>query len=267
MILISLMCSYFYTDLLYVYFYEKILGRRYSRKITFWGLTVIWMFHCCAKLFPQFFLGIEHSGFMNLLVILSDVIYVISFFNSSITKRILAMLFYFLVQAGMDMTGMKLTSLITGSYEPFRIDSDFTLIAVSCSCFLITLGTYMFVWLWKVISERKWSFKKYQCVCLILPFSQYAILQQTGVRYGLESKAVPAMVFMGLILSFLADIYMFWLFERLNKRNVAKEKLMKLTHQYELEQLRYEQLKETQEEAAKMRHDFQNYIITMRHME
>ena len=71
----------------------------------------------------------------------------------------------------------------------------------------------------------------------------------------------------GCILGLIADVYMLLLFVRLSKKNETKKQLEGLKHQQELEQMRYEQLKKSQEETAKIRHDFQNYILTLKRME
>ena len=131
----------------------------------------------------------------------------------------------------------------------------------------ITLGTFFIVWIWKVIEQRQWKYEKYQWICIVLPISQYFILQSTAMRYSLNAEPLPLFVILGFVFGVITDIYMFFLFDQLNHRNQAASELKRMKYQYELEQIRYEQLKAGQEETAKIRHDFQNYIMTLKRME
>ena len=87
------------------------------------------------------------------------------------------------------------------------------------------------------------------------------------MRYSVQFQSVPLEAVLGTVLAMLGDVYMFVLFYRSNKRDHAEKELNGLKHQQELERVRYEQLKESQEEMAKMRHDFQNYVLTLKQME
>ena len=76
----------------------------------------------------------------------------------------------------------------------------------------------------------------------------------------------PVIVITSLVLSVMSDIVMFYLFYRSNNRKKTEKELRQINYQYELEKIRYEQLNEGREEVAKIRHDFQNYILTIKNM-
>lgn len=264
---VCLMMTYFYSVLLYAYFFNRILGKKYTAKVTMLGTLILWVISCFTKIFPFFIIGLDITIFSNIIVLISTAAYVLALYKSSVAKRILAMVILILVQGCMDMLGLNLASMLVGNYELMQLDSYFTITACIMSTPLITLGTFGLTRIWLMTEKIDWSSGKKQWFCVILPISQLLMLWRIALRYSVNFSAIPVFVICGMFIAILADVYMFSLFYQSNRRDVAERKLRQLTHQYELEQLRYEQLKETQEEAAMIRHDFQNYIIMMKEIE
>lgn len=263
--LIILMIAYFITDFLYVYFFSKVLGRKYSLKITLWVTFLMWISDCILKLFPQYLWGIDSTGLVNYIMFSSGVLYVILLYQGKILKKLLASVIYMMIQIEMDIVGMELTIMITGNND--FLNPEITGVTLLCSGMLITLGTVVGVWIWKKFENKSWNVDKYQWLCLIFPFSQYMLIQYTAYRHFSTSNRVLLSGAIGLFIGFAADIYMFLLFDRINARKKAEEEVRQLRHQYELEKLKYEQVKEVQEETAKMRHDFQNYLLALKNIE
>lgn len=266
-IVIGLMLSYLYTDFLFVYVYGSICGLKYSKKMTVFGTLLLWFSDYFLKIFPQYILGIQVSGVLNTVMLFTGIIYTVLLFEASVVKKMLLFFIYVIVQAGMDLLGMNIAGMLTGEYAFMDQSSNFTLVMLGCSSITITLGTVLFVWLWKVLERRNLKITKLQGLCLLLPMSQYAMIQGIALRYAKLGSAVPLIVGIGLIVGLLADIYMLLLLEKSNRKKQAENELQRLKRQYEVEQMRYEQLKETQEETAKIRHDFQNYVLALKQME
>ena len=264
---VGLMFSYLYTDFLYLYFYKRVLGMKYSLKVTVLGTLCMWLSGCFGKILPQYIIGTQVTGVASMLLLLLNFIYTLVFYSSTIRKRIFFTIFYTIIQAVMDLLGMRIAGMLTGNYSLTMSNNSFIGVAIICSCMTITLGTFFIVWIWKVIEQRQWKYEKYQWMCIVLPISQYSILQSTAMRYSLNAEPLPLFVIVGFVLGVITDIYMFFLFDQLNSKNQAASELKRMKYQYELEQIRYEQLKAGQEETAKIRHDFQNYIMTLKRME
>ena len=263
--LLILMLSFLYTDFLWLYFYNRLFEGKSSLKIQIWATLGLWCLDCLIKLFPVHVWGMEQNEIMNLIVIITSFLYAWVLFKAPLFKIFLSTAMYIVVQATMDMIGVNLTYLIAGSYNMY--DTQFLLIAVVCSGTLITLGTVILVQLWKVLEEKSWRAEGYQWLCVILPLSQYVILQQTVMYFSRDTIAVPITMIAGLFLGIFADIYMFLLFDRMHAKKEAEKELVHLKYQYELEQLRYEELIAVQEETEKIKHDFQNYLIVLNNME
>lgn len=264
--LLIFLVSYMVTDYLYLYIFDRVLGRKYSMKIMVTVTTVLWVVDCSIKILPQYLWGVtDETGIISLLMLFTAVVYSVLCFQGSLKKKIMISLIYMLVQVAMDLTGMKLAMLISGTGDLYSI--QFLRVAIVCSNCMIGLGTVITVWVWNKLEHHDWSIDRYQWFCLILPFSQYAIIQYTAMRSIEENNHISLLVVCGALLSFLADVYMFWLFEQINAKKRAEEKMRKLEHQYEIEKMKFEQLKIAQEETARMKHEIQNYLLTMKNME
>lgn len=264
---ICLMFSYLYTDFLYVYFYKNILGLKYSLKIAVLGSLCMWIFGIFGKIFPQYIWGVQVTGVTSILMLGVNFVYTILCYASPVKKRILATIIYTIAQAVMDMMGLRIAGMLTENYELTMSNENFIAAATVCSCMAITLGTFLVTWFWKTIEQKQWKYEKYQWTCVILPISQYMLMQGIATRYSNEARPVPFIVMIGFVSGIITDVYMFFLFQKMNDRKQTETELERMNHQYEVEQVRYEQLKESQEEMAKMRHDFQNYVLTLKQME
>ena len=70
-----------------------------------------------------------------------------------------------------------------------------------------------------------------------------------------------------LLLSVATEIGVFELLERAEERNRLESELRQMQHYYDMEQIHYEQLRELQEQTARIRHDFQNHLLMLQSME
>ncbi len=264
--LLIFMASYLITDYLYLYIFDKVLGKKYPMRTMVIITTLLWITDCSVKLFPQYFWGVtDETGIVSMLMLLTAVVYTMICFHGSFKKKVMISLIYMLVQVAMDLLGMKLAMLLSGTEDLYS--TEYLRVAILCSCSMIGLGTVITAWAWNRFEHHDWNIDKYQWFCLILPFSQYAIIQYTAMRSIEENYHVSLLVAGGAFLSFLADIYMFWLFERINAKKRAEDEMRKMKHRYEMERVKFEQLKTTQEETAKLRHEMQNYLMMMKNME
>lgn len=257
-----LMLAYLYTDFLFIYYYGRILGMKYSPKVTFAATFCMWVSDCFLKLFPQFLWGMDQTGIVNLVLLFTMILYALLLYKGSFIKRFLSTAVYMVVQVAMDLLGMQVATMIVGERELF--DTIYVSASTFCSGITITMGTIIAVWIWKIVEERKWKIDRYQWFALLLPVSQHIILQYLYVKYTGKLNTISRMVGFGIVLGLIGDILMFWLFERSNTKKQAEEELRQLKYQYEKEQLRYTALLEKQEEISKMRHDFQNYVLVMK---
>lgn len=257
-----LMITYFVTDFFHCYFFAKVLGRKYSVKITIVATCLMWVSDCVLKLFPQYLWGINPVGVINYIMIFTFWVYTFILFQGPTMKKILAMIIYTTIQMGMDMTGLEIAIMITGTEQLFN--SELIDVAVCSSGLLLAFGTVAGIWIWKWFESRNWDANKYQWFCFVFPMSQMLLLRYTMDKNISSSYKISGLVLIGLFIGIVADIYMFWLFERMNSKRIMERKVRELKQQYELEKIKYEQVKKIQEETARMRHDFQNYLLVLK---
>ncbi len=260
-----LMLAYLYTDFLFIYYYGRILGMKYSKKVIFITTLCMWVSDCSLKLFPQYLWGMDQTGIVNLIMLSTMILYALLLYKGSFMKRILSTAVYMVVQVAMDLLGLQLASMIVGERELF--DTIYVIASTICSGITITLGTMAAVWIWRKVEERQWKVDRYQWFALLLPISQHTILQYVYIQYTGKLNTISKMVVLGIVLGLVGDIFMFWLFEKNNSRKQAEAELRHLQYQYAKEQIRYSALLEKHEEISKVRHDFQNYVLTMKSME
>lgn len=258
--------TFLYTDFLYMYVYKYILGMKYSTKITVLGTFVMWIFDVCVKLIPQSFFALENMAVIEVAMFMSSGIYLGVFYLGTVVKKVMLLFLYSIVQMGMDMLGYQLSGIVIGNFEFLTVNYKHTLVLVGCSTVFIIMGTIIFVWMWKSIEYRKYNFYTYQWLCTVLPLSQLMILQSMTIKNITENVAVPFLRILGYFIGIIAIIYMFIIFNRHNEKMRMEIELKQLLHQYELERLRFEEMKIDQEEIAKLRHDMQNYVLTIKSM-
>lgn len=265
--IIILMGSYLWSAFLMQYFFARTLGERFASKVTFWGTVIMWVIQCLTKLFPMLIWGAEIVVYCNVILIIFSMIYVGVLYKKSFGVRMLAFIVLYVVQGVMDMIGMNIVGMILGYHAVMELDANYMVTVVCVSMPLVSLGTICLKKIWKLTERVDWKLGNTQWLCLILPVSQYVVMWKIAMRYSVQFQSVPLEAVLGTVLALLGDVYMFVLFYRSNKRDHAEKELNGLKHQQELERVRYEQLKESQEEMAKMRHDFQNYVLTLKQME
>lgn len=257
--------SYLVTDFLYLYFYDRVLGKKYSIKIMILATLILWILDCTFKLFPEYLCGIDQTGISSIIMIITSFMYAFVCFYGSLKRKMLAVLMYMLLQMAMDLAGLEIAMLITGIKEVYN--TVFLQVGVICSWSMITLGTVIGAWAWNYFEGRRWNIDRYQWVCLILPFSQCALMQSAAMRNLGKNSMISWIIVAGVVMGLLANVYMYWLFERNNKRKAVEKEIRILQQQYEIERMKFEQLKIMQEETARMRHEMQNYLMTIKNME
>lgn len=265
--IICVIFSHLYSNYLCMFLWSALLGRKYSLKHTAVITFVFTMIGCILKLFLFSKIGLDTITFTCLYAWVTYLVYVLFLFESSKMKRILIATINMILMVLMEVFAMNTVSIVFGDFQLMQLDSWFTIITCIISCMFITVGLLVWQHLWNLIEKVKWESFQYQWLCLFLPLSQWIMILHLTQVYILKIGNYPIVALSGIGLGIVADIYMFYLFCCSNNRAKAEKELRKMNHQYELEKIRYERLKEGQEEVAKVRHDFQNYILTMKNME
>lgn len=261
-----LVAKYLYDDVLAMYFYQKVLGRKYSTKTTICATLVWWLSQCLTKIAVFMGIGLVMVEPLQYMSIIGYLLYNLLLYKSAVGKRILALIMVVCCLVITELFSYIPGSMLAGEFALFAVESNFTSIVLLIEIPIELAGIYLLLRLWRRMEQIEWKTSYQLWVCLLYPFSHVCIMFHIGLYYTMNMKIVPNLVLLGLLLGFAADIYVFVLFVRLNRKEKNERELQKLKTQYELEQFRYEELMKAEEEMRKMRHDFRNYCITMKNM-
>ena len=234
-------------------------------KITALAAAGWWIVQSAAKL-PAMYLADEYNMSMIMVVqCLSMFAYLFPFYRSTLVKKLSA---FMLVAAALGVA--EFTSiLIAGTVfdigsRPMQPGSAFTAAGLLIMRPLATLAYYAAFQVWNLLQHSSWIRGGRQWLCVILPLSQIFLLWYLTEAYTEESATLPLPALAGVFLAFAADIYMVVIFDQAQKREQMENELRIRKRLYELEQLRYDRLRSSQEETARLRHDFQNYLLVLR---
>ncbi|GFI10216.1 hypothetical protein IMSAGC007_02683 [Lachnospiraceae bacterium] len=247
-------------------FFNMALERKTSvRKLTV-GSLIFYVFICAHRLPVFFFTGTDYVPVLNLLGQIWLIVYQVFFFRGNMQKRVLSLALLMIAMSVVELIAGGLWYIITGEYEILNFQSlNYT--GMCLLCFPLTiLSIYPIVQLWNMFQKIKWHENKKGWMCAVFPVSQYLLLESFIENYAQAKTAVSFVIMTGIILQGGANFYMFLLFYRENQRFYAEEKLRREQRMYQKEQLYYENLKEKQKEADRIRHDFQNYIKVLENM-
>ena len=261
-----IIAKYLYDDFLVMYFYQRVLGRKYSVEITIGATIVWWLSQCISKLAVWLGIGLVMVEILQYWGLISYLLYGVLVYKSAIRQRILAVVMIVILFMCTELLVYVPASILTGEFTFMQVESTFTLIGAFLQIPLELVDIYLLIRLWKWIEKVEWKNNYQLWVWLIFPLSQLCYMVHVGLYYSMDAKTVPGTIFIGLVLGFAADIYMCVLFVRNNRRERVEKELSKLKIQYEMERFRYEELMKTEEEMKKIRHDFQNYCIAMKNM-
>lgn len=258
---------YAHDSLMVMLYYCKTLGRRYSMKVTVLAAVIWWVVQSASKL-PFMYLAEDYN--MNVIMVVQCAVmiaYLLIFYGSSLAKKLLA----FMLMSSALGVGEFTSILIAGHIfdmgsRPLELGSDFTIAGLLIMRPMATLAYYTAFQIWNVLQHSIWIHGGRQWLCALLPLSQVFLLWYLTEIYTEAGELLPIPVLTGVFLAFAADIYMFVIFDRAQEKESMENELCLKKHLREMEQVRYERLCAFQEETAKLRHDFQNYLLTLRAM-
>lgn len=256
---------YAHDSLMLMLYYSKTLGHRYSMKVTVLATIGWWIFQSVSKL-PFMYLTDDYN--LNWIMVVQCalmIIYMHFFYCLSFTKKLLS---FMLLAVALGM-GEFTSILIAGNIfdigsRPLEFGSDFTVAGLLIMRPLATLAYYVAFLVWNMLQHTRWVRGSRQWLCMILPLSQVFLLWYLTEIYTEAKRTLPVPVLAGVFLAIFADIYMLVIFDRAQEREHMEEELRLQRHLYEMEQVRYNKLCMSMEETARLRHDFQNYLLALR---
>ncbi len=259
--------AYLYDFILLMLYFSGCLGRRFSRMVTFLGTVACWVAFCCFKLLPVYQADYNPTlpALFQLLVL---GFYLCFFFGSSLPKKLLAALLQLATLSLLEFFTMRLLYTVIQPGEPVPIDSPILALGTLIMIPLALLVCVFNYDLWKLFESRqwKWTHSRLQWICLLLPLGQGLLLTDYIRIYLNAIEQIRVSVLLGILLSMLADAGMFFLLEEAAEQSRLEEALRLQKRLYQREKYHYEELMQTQQETAKLRHDYQNYLLMLQEL-
>lgn len=256
---------YAHDALMVMLYYSQTLGRRYSLKTTALGAAG-WCLLLCAVKLPLLYRTDSFST--NVLMVIQCLlmfVYLHFFYCSSFAKKMLAFLLLVATLGTAEFATVMIAGNIMGTgNKAVEAGSVYTAFGLLLMRPLAILAYYSAFQIWNLLQKSSWIRGNRQWLCAILPLSQTFLLWYLNGMYAMEMKTPPVSVFMGIFLGLGADAYMYFIFERMQKQEEMEDEVRLQKHLLKMEQLRYEKFRESLDETSRLRHDFQNYLLTLR---
>ena len=265
--IIFMMLAYGHDGIMLLIYFSRTLGRKYSLRLTAAGTAAWWAVTCGFKILSMF-KGDEYQTI--LLMVLPYVtlgIYLAAFFSSSAAKKLLAAALNIAALGCMEMLTFMLTETVVGvENRPLEVNAWATELGLLVMRPLSVLAFYMAFAIWRLLTGNRWIKGGRLWLCILLPLGQCMFMWYLCTSYLYQGEAIPFAALAGTILGLLADVFMFLIFDRAWERENMEERLRLQEHLHEMEKLRYDRLCASMEETARLRHDFQNYLLALRAM-
>lgn len=265
--LILSVAAYLYDFFLLMLYFSGCLGRRFSKRETILGTIACWLAFWCFKLLP-IYQADYNPTFMAFFQIFVLGCYLCFFFSSSLPKKVLATLLYIGTTSLLEFFTMRFLYTLIQPETPIAPDSPIMALGTLIMIPLVLIACVVDYDLWMLFESRpwKWTHSGLQWISLILPLGQGLLLTDYIRIYLNNMGHIRVSVLLGILLSMLADAGVLFLLEEAAEQSRLEEELRLQERLYQREKLRYEELIQIQQETAKLRHDYQNYLLMLQEL-
>lgn len=180
-------------------------------------------------------------------------------FQGKVWKRLAVCIYFITVMGFCEVLTQALWVALHGASEiPYMNKTiPYALFGLVALTIFILAGSASVI-IWRAVTIRK--LQPFHLLFFILPIGQYFVLMHLFYSIGW------IFVFLGLLLSLVADIVLLVYTISLEKKTALEDELRETRHIMELEQAHYREVEYHREELAKIRHDFNNQLAAIDHL-
>lgn len=260
--------SYIYGFGLTALFFSKALQLRYSIKKSILLISGMAVFICIFKL-PVLYAGMDiNTNLLTGFQIGFVLLHLVFVYRGTVIHKVLALLLNMLTLSVAESFVMYLLR-VNGIYGERALEAGatYTIIGTLIMIPLQVIACYVDCYIWNRFRNIRWQNNTHQFFCLLLPVGQIFFMEAMLQEDMVIMHKTTWLLFVGLLLSVATEIGVFELLERAEERNRLESELRQMQHYYDMEQIHYEQLRELQEQTARIRHDFQNHLLMLQNVE
>lgn len=258
-----MLLSWGYTAIIMFVFCCKTMERRYSYGWIALGTFVYYVVTCAVKIPLLFSEGSEALSWLNGLGIVFFLVISFILFKAEWPRRILAITFLWTYLLISEVTASGIAYLVTGSLEILEINSDYMLVGLMLVMLCMTVFLVPALWLWKQMLKIEWFFGRGQWLSILFPISQWGLFESYVIGCNNIYTVASLVSGVGIVLGVAGDCYMFRMFYRNGQELKAEDELRRLRYFREKDRIYYERLEKEVRETARIRHDFQNYLLML----
>ena len=145
-------------------------------------------------------------------------------------------------------------------YQNTFANQEMFILQTACMMFDFALFAVMaFIW---NNAFKPQKLPRHAWVFVLFPISQLIVLWNWTNQEIFFHREISVFVAFGFILGFAADIVLLYAFLNQGEKDALAEKVREMEHLQQVEQLHYQSIETRREELAKIRHDFNNQLMT-----
>lgn len=206
-------------------------------------------------------LWIEALYFLGIAILL---LYILIPFKDKLWKKILLFILFNAITFISETLCMVLFGSIGFSSEP-DFKSPETVLMVSAVTAILLIFSSLLLLVWNRFIMRKATARRV-LIFFIFPLSQLITLYAIDRNFTASGSFGGFLGCIGILMGFLADFILLYILMAQGQKEVLAQQLQELETLYRAEYIHYQSIEAKREEMAKLRHDYNNQLVTVYHL-
>ncbi|QOX64900.1 GHKL domain-containing protein [Anoxybacterium hadale] len=246
------------------FFFAMALEPRWE-KAPRWLLAVGFTLFCL----PEAYLKITSTAtpWFELLALLAYgtlLLYILIPFKDRIWKKILLFILFSAITYISEILCKFLAGNMDTSFDPsFNSPEMVWMVATNTTVLIIFSALLLMIWN-RFVSQR--TTPRRTMIFFIFPFSQLVTLYALNDSIPAEGSSGGVLGSVGILAGFLSDLILLYILVEQGQKEALAMQLQELETLHQVEQIHYQAIEARREEMAKLRHDFNNQLVTAYHL-
>lgn len=215
---------------------------------------------------PVAYLKITHplSEALYWAVIACILLYVFIAFRDKLWKKILLFILFNVISYIGSIFGALFMGYAGESFDAsFNSSIMLATVAVNTAVVIILLVLLLVAWN-RFVSHK--TAARHIVIFFIFPLSQMTMLYAFNDTTCIAPSSGSIFICAGIILGFIADFILLYVLMEQDRKEALEKQLQELETLHRVENVHYQDIEARREEMAKIRHDFNNQLITAYHL-
>lgn len=234
-------------------------------KVSCWSLAVGFTLICL----PEAYLKITNTGtpwfeVLSWLPYIILLLYILIPFKDRLWKKILLFILFSITTFISEILCKYLFGYTDTSFDTSFNSPDMVKMVSANTAILLIISALLLI-IWNRIVEQKPTPHRI-IIFFIFPLSQLITLNSLNDRLPVEGTPGDILGSVGILLGFLADFLLLYVLMEQGQKEALTKQLQELETLQRVENIHYQSIEARREEMAKLRHDFNNQLVTAYHL-